>query len=94
MIVLAIVMLGVFVLTLAFPLLDVCISNRAAKEITEYVFPKELIDRDHGEVKGEEMQIDRISAQYRGSIRMACGKVITKEQLEEKKKIEYSILLP
>lgn len=94
MMILVMIMLGVFVLTLAFPLLDVYVSNKAAKEVTEYVFPMSLIDAEHGDGNKGGTQVNRISMQYRGSIRMAGGRVISKEQLEEKKKEVYSVLLP
>ena len=84
-----------FILASALPLLQWYLTNKKEKEVIDYIFPTELID--HSPYRSDDdtsATVDRRSLQYRGSVRMARGSVLTKKGFEEKKAKIYSVSLP
>lgn len=65
---------------------------------TVYEFPDKLFESELSGLKCENInhtdKMSRLSLQQRGSVRLAQGRILSNEDLEEKKAAVYSVDLP
>lgn len=97
---LLLVLVIIFLIILAVPVIYMFFLKKETKEIIEFEFPPSLFDKDLTDLKWESVQegstdiISTISLRDRGSVRIAHGRVLTKEAMEERKAAAFSVELP
>ena len=87
----------VFLVICIAPFFQWIISRKETEEFIEYEFPSILFDMDLTDLKWESMStntVSTLSLRDRGSVRIAHGRVLSKEAMEEKKAAVFSVELP
>ncbi len=91
------ILLLLFLVVSVVPFVQLLIANICASDKTEYKFPDELFNSKLDELKYEDindLNINRLAMQNRGSVRLAKGNILSKTSLEERKAKAHSIKLP